>query len=105
MQRVEPGTMPSVRVKSAVEGLEPHMARKSNSEVKEKQRFRHWTIRDYAHAYTSGRLTPTQVPACHTHRPNLGNVNRQFGLCINDINQRRHGPGSGAVSIRSGGFE
>lgn len=61
VQRVEPGTTPSVRVKSAVEGLEPHMARKSNSEVKEKQRFRHWTIRDYAHAYTSGRLTPTQV--------------------------------------------
>ena len=62
VNRVEPGVMPTVRVKSAVEGLAPHMVRDANNKVEEKQGFRHWTIRDYAQAYTSGRLTPTQVP-------------------------------------------
>ncbi|KAG0628391.1 hypothetical protein M758_1G023100 [Ceratodon purpureus] len=61
VNRVEPGVMPTVRVKSAVEGLAPHMVRDANNKVEEKQGFRHWTIRDYAQAYTSGRLTPTQV--------------------------------------------
>lgn len=63
VQRVEPGTTPTESVKSALEGLVPHMARQSSTKAEEKQTFRHWTIRDYAQAYASGRLTPTQVLA------------------------------------------
>ena len=68
MQQVEPGTLPTKSVKSAVEGLAPHETRNSkNNIVEEKQRFHHWTIRDYAHAYASGRVTPTQVPVTLTY--------------------------------------
>lgn len=63
VQRLEPGTVPTASVKCAVEGLPVLVARRSKNGGEEKQGFRHWTIRDYAHAYTSGRLTPTQVPA------------------------------------------
>lgn len=61
VQRVEPGTAPAASVTCAVEGLPVHELKKSEKGVEEKQSFRHWTIRDYAHAYSSGRLTPTQV--------------------------------------------
>lgn len=57
VKRIEPGTVPTASVKCALEGLPLHVSRNSRNE----QSFRHWTIRDYAEAYTSGRLTPTEV--------------------------------------------
>lgn len=60
--QVQPDTVPTDSVVSAVRCLPPQALDKVYNEVEDKQySFRHWTIRDYAQAYISGRLTPIQV--------------------------------------------
>lgn len=62
VKRIEPGTEPTASVKCALEGLPLHDSRKSR-DGEGKGSFRHWSIRDYAEAYNSGRVTPTEVLA------------------------------------------
>lgn len=47
------------RVAAAVECLPPYITAKTDDG---EFQFQYATIRDYAHAYASGRVTPTQVP-------------------------------------------
>lgn len=61
VRRLEPHTMPAVSVECGVNCLPPYVARNINKPVGGVKGFGHRTIRDYAHAYSSGRITPTQV--------------------------------------------
>lgn len=66
--QVQPVTVPTDSVVSAVRCLPPQALDKVYNEVEDKQySFRHWTIRDYAQAYISGRLTPIQVKLIFLH--------------------------------------
>jgi len=61
VQLLEQGLSAPERVAAAVQSLPPYTATKSASDGGEHRQFQYATIRDYAHAYSSGRLTPTQV--------------------------------------------
>jgi hypothetical protein len=60
VHRVEAGLTAAQRVAAAVQAL-PSYCEPPSNRCSEKYKFRYWTIRDYKHAYTSGRVTPTQV--------------------------------------------
>lgn len=60
VHKVEAGSTSTQRVAAAVQSL-PSYCEPPSNRCSEKYKFRYWTIRDYEHAYTSGRVTPTQV--------------------------------------------
>lgn len=64
VQILEQGLSTPERVAAAVQCLPPYTAKSSPSDggdEKSEPKFQYATIRDYAHAYSSGRVTPTQV--------------------------------------------
>jgi len=61
VQLLEQGLSAPERVATAVQCLPPYTAKSITSNGGDDLNFQYATIRDYAHAYSSGRVTPTQV--------------------------------------------
>lgn len=61
VQLLERGLSAPERVAAAVQCLPPYTTKSITSNGGDDLKFQHATIRDYAHAYSSGRVTPTQV--------------------------------------------
>lgn len=56
---------PEDRVESALKCL-PHYDPASHGNMEPASSFRYWKIRDYAHAYRSGLVTPSMVRCCYS---------------------------------------